>query len=76
MKFKRADEMENYITMRAMHYAYVFLILALSAWILIVTIREGQIPLIPFIIETMSGIIFWGSRIYLTKKMAGTSDEE
>lgn len=76
MTFKRADERETYITMKAMHYAYVFLVLALSTLILIVAIRTGQIPYIPFILETLSGLVFWGFKVYLTKRMGGSDGEE
>ena len=70
MKLKRADEMEMFITFRAMRLSYLFLNSLLAIWFLVEAIKN-----VPFTIFIFSQSIFWGTSIYLQNKL-GKEDEE
>ena len=75
MKLKRADEMEMFITFRAMRLSYLFLNSLLAIWFLVEAIKNGKIITVPFTIFIFSQSIFWGTSIYLQNKL-GKEDEE
>ncbi len=75
MKLKRADEMEMYITFRAMRLSYLFLNSFLAIWFLVEAIRNGVIITIPFVIFIFSQSIFLGCSIYLQNKFGRENEE-
>lgn len=74
--FKKADEMEIHIALKANRLAYAFLNLSLLTWILIELIVTGEPPYIPFILCSLSGVIFWSSLLFFRKQMSKDDHEE
>ena len=74
----KADEMEMAINFKAMRYAWVFLVLSLTIWCIAFFISTGEFPTIPFILDTVSGVIFWLVKLGLTNKKtkSGQDDDE
>lgn len=67
--FRRADEMEMSINFKAMRLAYVFENAALLVWAVISQIK-GYSPIIQTTIILIQNIIFFGSQLYMKRKMA------
>ena len=75
----KADEMEMAINFKAMRCAWAFLTLSLAVWCLSETISSGEIPVVPFVLECVSSIIFFSVKIGLTNRMTKSergNDEE
>lgn len=70
MKLNKPDEMEMYIAFQSMKFAYIFVVIALIVWLWIDFTRSGELPLVPFIIMSIQNLIFFGSKIYMTRKMS------
>lgn len=67
--FRRADEMEMSINFKAMRLAWVFENAALLVWAVISHIN-GDTFLIQISIILIQNIIFFGSQLYMKRKMA------
>ncbi len=67
--FRRADEMEMSINFKAMRLAYVFENAALLVWAVISQIN-GYTPRIQILIILIQNVIFFGSQLYMKRKMA------
>lgn len=67
--FRRADEMEMSINFKAMRLAYVFENAALLVWAVISQIN-GDTFRIQILIVLIQNIIFFGSQLYMKRKMA------
>lgn len=78
MKNFKADEMEMAINFKAMRLAWMFLELALAIYCIAVLVMYGDLPSIPVVILCISGVIFWVSKLLITKQMtvSGDYDEE
>lgn len=75
MKIKKADEMEMSINFKAMRLSWVFVVVVLIIWVFYDFITTGELNTI-FSIILLQSIIFFGSKLYLTKKMSDDTDEE
>ncbi|MCM1499383.1 MAG: hypothetical protein NC124_13030 [Clostridium sp.] len=78
MKNFKADEMEMAINFKAMRLAWMFLELALAVYCAVVLVIYDNLPATIFVILCASGIIFFVSKLMITKKMTanGDNDEE
>jgi len=76
MRLKKADEMEMSINFKSMRLSWVFVTIALIIWIAVDFIKSGELPLIPFTIISFQNIIFFGSKLYMTRKMSENSNEK
>lgn len=66
---KKADEMEMAINFKAMRLAWVVENLILLAWIIVDMAKTGELPFIPFMIIAVQNIIFFGSKLIMTRRM-------
>ena len=64
----KADEMEM-ANFKAMRLAYVFAELALIIYCIVMKVITGDLPSWPFIILCVSGCVFFGAKIWITRKM-------
>ena len=76
MKFNKVDEMEIAINYKSARLAYVFVTISLLVWMIVNFVQNGEFPFIQFNIIAIQNIIFFGSKIYLTKKMTSDSNEK
>ena len=72
----KADEMEMAINMKAARCSYVFLDLTLIIWCIAEYIKSGNVPVVPFILECISCVIFFTVKLYLTKKLTKEDSDE
>jgi hypothetical protein len=70
MRLQKADEMEMFINFKSMRFSWLFVNIALFVWLVVVLIKSGELPLIIFTIISFQNIIFFGSKIYMTRKMS------
>lgn len=75
--FSRADEMEMAINLKSARNAYAFLVTSVMVYSLITALTTGELPLM-FLFGTVSGVIFWGTKLAETKRLTepGDDDEE
>ena len=75
--FKKADEMELAVNYKAARNAFVFLEFALAVYCLVCVLKTGELPWV-WLIFTISGLVFWGTKLIETKRLSdpGDSDEE
>jgi hypothetical protein len=73
--FRRADEMEMSINFKAMRLAYVFENAALLVWAVISQIN-GDTFRIQISIVLIQNIIFFGSQLYMKRKMANEKKDK
>ncbi len=66
----KADEMEMTINFKAMRFAYVFAEIALIVYCIVMTARTGDLPTWPFVILCASGCVFFGAKLWMTRKMS------
>ncbi len=76
MKLKKPDEMEMSINFNSMRLSWVFVNIALIMWLAVDFIKSGELPIIPFMIISFQNIIFFGSKLYMTRKMSSNIDEK
>ena len=70
MRIKKADEMEMFINFKSMRLSWVFVNIALIIWLAETFIKSGKLPFILFTIICFQNIIFFGSKLYMTRKMS------
>ena len=76
MKFlRRADELEMSISFKAMRLAWVFENTALLVWAVISQIN-GDTSRIQILIILFQNAIFYGSQLYMRRKMAQEKKDE
>jgi len=73
--FRRADEMEMSIIYKAMRLAWVFENVALLVWAVISQIN-GDTSRIQILIILFQNAIFYGSQLYMRRKMAQEKKDE
>ena len=73
--FRRADEMEMSIIYKAMRLAWVFENAALLVWAVISQIK-GDTSIIQTTIILIQNVIFFGSQLYMKRKMAQEKKDE
>ncbi len=73
----KADEMEMAVNYKAARNAYVFSELALAIYCLVCFLKTGELPWV-WLIFIVSGLVFWGTKLIVTKRLTdpGDSDEE
>jgi hypothetical protein len=71
MWFKKSDEMEMSINFKSMRLSWLFVNIALIVWLIETVIKSGDLPFILFSIICLQNIIFFGSKLYLTRKLSG-----
>jgi len=74
MRLQKADEMEMSINFKSMRLSWFFGNIALLIWLILAFIKNGKFPFILFTIITLQNVIFFGSKLYMTRKMS--SDEK
>lgn len=72
---KKADEMEMAINLKAARNAWVFLVVAIMVFSLIEAVTTGEFPLM-FLFGTVSGVIFWLTKLIETKRLTKQSEED
>jgi hypothetical protein len=70
MRFKKADEMEMFINFKSMRLSWVFANIALIIWLAVTFIKSGELPFILFTIICLQNVIFFGSKLYMTRKIS------
>lgn len=66
---KKADEMEMAINFTAMRLSWTFANLYLISWVLFELITSGELVFLPFMLILLKSLIFFGYKLYLSKKM-------
>lgn len=70
MWLKKADEMEMFINFKSMRLSWVFVNVALIIWLAVTFIKSGELPFILFMIISFQNIIFFGSKLYITRQIS------
>lgn len=70
MRLQKADEMELSINFKSMRLSWVLGNIALLIWLTLAFIKSGEFPLILFTIISLQNVIFFGSKLYMTRKMS------
>ena len=73
---KKADEMEMAINLKASRYAFGFLEIAIMIYCIVQRIITSEFPSPIFIFEIFGMLIFWGIKLYETKRMADVVEED
>ncbi|WP_041720691.1 hypothetical protein [Alkaliphilus metalliredigens] len=76
MKLKKPDEMEMSINFKSMRLSWSFVTISLVIWLVVDLIINGKLHLILSIIISIQNIILFGSKLFMTHKMSGDSDEK
>ena len=76
LKLKKADEMEMAINFKAMRLAYVFVLAALLIWMNVEFISTKELPIIQLLIILAQNSIFFVSKLLITRRMTGGSNEK
>ena len=76
--FRKADEMELAINLKAARYAFGFLEIAIMGYCIAKRALSGEFPTPVFIFGLLGMLIFNGIKLYETKRMgdAAEGDEE
>jgi len=74
--FKKADEMEMEINFKSMRLSWVFENVALLIWLIVDSVKGEYFSFIPLTIISVQNIIFFGSKLYMTRKMSRDGDEK
>ena len=73
--FKKADEMEMAINMKAVRNAYAFLTVTVLMYCFWVLIKTGELPFV-FLFSCISGVIFWMTKLIETDRLTKQSEED
>lgn len=76
MKLKKSDEMEMAVNFKAMRMSWVFVTVALMVWLVISYLLGKEYKYILLVIICVQNILFFGSKIVMTKRMSKNNDEE
>ena len=71
---KKADEMEMYITLKSIKFAWLFTGIFLLVWSGYDTYKTSQIGL-PLILLTSQNIIFYSCQLFFRHKLTGNNEE-
>ena len=74
--FRKADEMEMAINLKASRYAFGFLEIAIMGYCIAERIITGEFPGTLFFFGILGSLIFWGIKLYETGRLSGTVDED
>lgn len=73
---KKADEMEMAINLQASRNAFCFLEIVIMIYCIVERIITGEFPSTIFIFGIFGMLIFWGIKLYETKRMADVVEED
>lgn len=73
--FKKSDEMEMFITNRALKIQMIFFNLALLVWVLYDVFQASKLNL-AFLILVIGNILFFATQLIYRKKMVSNNDEK
>jgi hypothetical protein len=76
MKRNKADEMEMTVNFKAMRFSWTFVIVVLLGWVVYAYAKNGEFLFIPFGIICVQTIIFFVSKLMITRRMTGGGNEE
>ena len=71
----KADEMEMMINYKAARNAFVFLDLALFVYCVVYYLQQKDLPFV-FLIFSLSGILFNGTKIWETRRLTRTEEQD
>ena len=74
-KIKKMDEMELFITTKALRFAYFYTVIFLFIWSLIDYYINKKFSSIAFFLFITQNIILIFSKLYFEKKATGTNEE-
>ena len=74
--FRKADEMEMAINLKASRYVFGFLEIAIMIYCIVERIITGEFPSTIFIFGIFGMLIFWGIKLYETKRMTDMVEED
>jgi hypothetical protein len=74
--FNKPDEMEMSINFLSMRLSWIFENIALVVWLIVDFSKTREISFIPFMIIAVQNMIFFGSKLYMTRKISRTGDEK
>ncbi len=74
--FRKADEMETAINLKAARYAFGFLEIAIMGYCIAERIITGDFPAPVFFFGIFGMLIFWGIKSYETGRMADAGDDD
>ena len=74
--FKKADEMEMAINLKAARYAFGFLEIAIMGYCIVEKVITGEFPTPIFIFGLLGMLIFNGIKIYETKRMSDAVEDD
>ncbi|MGX7197420.1 hypothetical protein [Enterococcus olivae] len=66
---KKADEMEMTINFKATRFSWIAVNIFLILWVMLHKILSGELLVIPLILSFVQNMLFFGYKIYLSKKM-------
>ena len=73
----KADEFEMAINFKSMRISYAFISLALLGYCIVTLVQSGEVPTVPGMILCLTGVLFWSTKIFMTKHLTkGIDDEE
>ncbi|WP_435923575.1 hypothetical protein [Paenibacillus sp. DYY-L-2] len=68
MKFRKADEMEQYMSDRSAKYGFIFYTLALLVWSLVHFFTQGETGW-EFSVMLGGCVVYFGSRVLFNRKL-------
>ena len=74
--FRKADEMEMAINLKAARYSFGFLEIVIMILCIVEKIFTGAFPSTVFIFGILGILIFNGIKLYETKRMADVTEED
>lgn len=72
---RKAEEMEGSIAIRAARASWAYTLIFFIAWNIVILVQEGESGLIPFILLVSSGIVYYGSFLWIRRKMGCEDDQ-
>ncbi len=74
--FRKADEMELAINLKAARYAFGFLEIAIMGYCIAKRVLSGEFPTPVFIFGLLGMLIFNGIKLYETKRMGDAAEDD
>ena len=63
--------MEMAINFKSMRISWVFVVVALTVWCLVILIKDGDVPFVPFMILCVQNIIFFSCTLIYKRTLSG-----
>ena len=68
--------MEMTINFKSMRLSWVFVVVSLIIWLVVDFVKSGDLPLTLFAIIAIQNAVFFGYKLYLTRRMDNDTNEE